>query len=55
MDTISIVIIVCVCVAVVGATIAIILAKKKGKPISSCCGDCSKCACGCNKQKEDEE
>ena len=55
MDTLSIVIIVCVCVAAVGAITAIIFAKKKGKPISSCCGDCSRCAMHCDSKKEDEE
>lgn len=54
MNTISIVIIVCVAVALVGAITAIIIAKKKGKPISSCCGDCSRCAMKCD-EKDDEE
>ncbi len=54
MNTPTIVIIVCISVAVVGAIIAIIVARKKGKPISSCCGDCSSCGGNCpykNKEK----
>ena len=52
MNTTTIIIIVCVAVAVVGAITAIIVAKKKGKPISSCCGDCSSCPYGCHKKQQ---
>ncbi|MBR4801057.1 MAG: FeoB-associated Cys-rich membrane protein [Clostridia bacterium] len=52
MNTPTIIIIVCVAVAVVGAITAIIIAKKKGKPISSCCGDCKSCPYSCDDKKE---
>lgn len=55
MNTATIIIIVCVVVAVVGAICAIIIAKKKGKPITSCGGDCSNCGDNCPYKNKEEK